>query len=76
MKNDMGKWMIIGGGIIIVIGLILQFAPSLLKWFGHLPGDINIKKGNTRIFFPVSSLLLISIILTIIVNLIRHFRKI
>lgn len=71
----MGKWLIITGLIIVVVGLILQFAPSLLKWFGHLPGDVNIKNGNTRIFFPVTSLILISVVLTILLNIIRHFRN-
>jgi len=71
----MGKWLIIAGLVIVVMGLILQFAPSLLKWIGHLPGDINIRKGNTRIFFPVTSLILISVVLTIIVNIIRYFRN-
>ena len=70
----MGKWLVVAGLIIIVVGLILQFAPYLVKWFGHLPGDINIKKGNTRVYFPITSMILISAILTIIVNLIRYFR--
>ncbi len=75
MKSDMGKWLIVIGVIIIVIGLILQFAPFLVKWFGHLPGDINIRRGNTRIFFPVTSLILVSVVVTIIVNLVRYFRN-
>ena len=74
MNRNMGKWLIIAGIFIIIIGLIIQYAPGLLKWFGNLPGDINIKKENTRIFFPVTSLILISVVLTIIVNVIRYFR--
>jgi uncharacterized membrane protein len=74
MKTSMGKWLIIAGLIIILIGLILQFAPGLLKWFGHLPGDINIKRENTRVYVPITSMILISVVLTIIVNIIRHFR--
>jgi uncharacterized membrane protein len=74
MKTSMGKWLIMAGLIIILIGLILQFAPGLLKWFGHLPGDINIKRENTRVYVPITSMILISVVLTIIVNIIRHFR--
>ena len=75
MKSGMGKWLIIVGLIIVFIGLIFQFAPNLLKWFGHLPGDINIKRENTRIYIPVTSMILISVILTIIANIIRYFRR-
>jgi hypothetical protein len=71
----MGKWLILVGIITVIVGLLIEFAPNLFKWFGNLPGDINIRKENTRIFFPVTSLILVSVILTIIINLIRYFRN-
>ncbi|MTI64410.1 DUF2905 domain-containing protein [Methylophaga sp.] len=67
----MAKVFIIIGLVLIALGLIWQFAPWLLSWFGNLPGDINIQKGNSRIFIPITSMAVISIVLTIIINLFR-----
>ena len=68
----MGKWLMIIGVIVLLAGAALQFAPWLVNWFGKLPGDLKIGSGNTRVFIPVTSMLLLSIILTIIVNLFRN----
>ena len=68
----MGKWLMIIGVIVLLVGAALQFAPWLVNWFGKLPGDLKIGSGNTRVFIPVTSMLLLSIILTIIVNLFRN----
>jgi len=71
----MARWFIITGVILIVIGLLLYVAPWLFSWFGKLPGDIRIEKENSKIFFPVTSMVIISIILTIVINIIRHLGK-
>lgn len=68
----MAKLLIILGLVILALGLIWQFAPWLLGWFGKLPGDIDIQKGNTRIFIPLGSMAVISLVLSIILNLFRH----
>ncbi|MED5509038.1 MAG: DUF2905 domain-containing protein [Pseudomonadota bacterium] len=67
----MAKTLIIIGLILIALGLIWQFAPWLLSWFGKLPGDINIDKGNSRIFIPITSMAVVSLVLTIIINFFR-----
>jgi hypothetical protein len=43
-----------------------------VNWFGRLPGDLRLGSGNTRVFIPITSMILLSIILTIVVNLFRH----
>ena len=68
----MGKWLMIFGVLVLLLGAALQFAPWLVNWFGKLPGDLRIGSGNTRVFIPITSMLLLSIILTIIVNLFRN----
>ena len=68
----MGKWLMIIGVLVVLVGAALQFAPWLVNWFGKLPGDLRIGSGNTRVFIPITSMLLISVILTIIVNLFRN----
>jgi uncharacterized membrane protein len=68
----MGKWLMIIGVLVVLVGAALQFAPWLVNWFGKLPGDLRIGSGNTRVFIPITSMLLLSIVLTIIVNLFRN----
>ena len=69
---NMGKWLMVIGVLVVLVGAALQFAPWLVNWFGTLPGDLRIGSGNTRVFIPITSMLLLSIILTIIVNLFRN----
>jgi hypothetical protein len=71
----MARWFIIAGVILIVIGVLLYFTPWLFTWFGKLPGDIRIEKENSKVFFPITSMLVISIILTIVINVIRYLGK-
>ena len=68
----MGKIIIMIGLVVVVVGVILQFAPQLLSWFGKLPGDIKYEKGNTKFFFPITTMILVSIVLSL---LLRFFGK-
>ncbi|MEE9411831.1 MAG: DUF2905 domain-containing protein [Methylococcales bacterium] len=68
-----GKLFIIIGIGLLVLGLIINFAPWLINWFGKLPGDIRMEKENSFFFFPITSMIIISIVLTLIINLFfRH----
>lgn len=69
----MYKILIAIGILLILAGLILKFAPSLINWFGNLPGDIKYENGNTKVFFPIASMLLISVVISIVLRLIRRF---
>jgi hypothetical protein len=69
----MGKLIIYIGIALVVIGLLVNYAPGVFKWFGRLPGDIHIKQDNGSIFIPITSMIIISILFTIILNL--FFRK-
>lgn len=60
--------MLIGAGI-VVIGALVRFVPGLFGWFGNLPGDINIEGENSKVFIPITSMIVVSVILTVIVNL-------
>ena len=70
--EQMAKWLIIVGAILLVVGVALQFAPGLFGWFGKLPGDINIETGSVKVFFPITSMLLVSIALTLLLNLLNR----
>ena len=70
--TGIGKILIITGGVIIIIGLIFLFSPSI-PFLGKLPGDITIKKEGFSFYFPVVTFLIISIVLTILINIILRF---
>lgn len=65
----MSKLLVVLGLILITVGVLLHFLPGLFAWFGKLPGDIRIANGNTFVFIPLTSMIIISIILTLVVNL-------
>ena len=69
----MAKWLIIIGLVFIVLGLLWHYVPWTLNWFGKLPGDIYIEREHGVIFIPIVSMLIISLVLTIIFNLFKHF---
>ncbi|MGF1586726.1 MAG: DUF2905 domain-containing protein [Bacteroidales bacterium] len=67
----MSRWFIIAGIILLLIGLLLQFFPGALNWFGRLPGDIRIESERSRIYIPITSMIIISVILSLIIRLFR-----
>ena len=67
-----GKLLFIAGGIIIIIGLILVFSQHI-PFLGRLPGDIFIKRDGCSFYLPVVTFIIISIVLTIIINVVLHF---
>ena len=71
MNQNTGKYIIIIGGIIILIGIIIYFFADKLHWIGKLPGDIRYEKGNTRIYFPVVTMILLSLLLNLIIYLVK-----
>jgi hypothetical protein len=68
-----GKLLIIAGVVLLALGLIVNYAPWLINWFGKLPGDIRLEDDNKMVFIPITSMIVVSIVLTIIVNL--FFRR-
>ncbi|WP_126456870.1 DUF2905 domain-containing protein [Sulfuriflexus mobilis] len=68
----MAKWFMILGVALLVVGALLQYAPWAVNWFGKLPGDIRIQTGQGKIFIPITSMVIISIVLTVLVNLFRR----
>lgn len=70
----MGRWLIVAGSVLILIGLLVHF--GLLNWFGRLPGDIRIESGRTRVFIPLTSMLIVSVVLSLVVQLFIYlFRR-
>lgn len=73
MDQNTGKYVIIIGGCLIVAGVVIYFFHDKMHWIGRLPGDIRIEKGNSRFFFPITTMIIFSLVLTLIVNLIKRW---
>ncbi|RYF84733.1 MAG: DUF2905 domain-containing protein [Chitinophagaceae bacterium] len=72
MDQQTGKYIIVFGVIVILIGAAVYFFGDKLHWIGRLPGDIRIERENFRFYFPITTMILFSVLLTVIVNLIRR----
>lgn len=62
----MGKILILAGLVLLIVGLLIQYAHFDFSWFGRLPGDIRIEKPGISIFIPWVSMLLVSAVLSIL----------
>lgn len=68
-----GNLLMIVGAAVLLVGALVRYAPGLFGWFGHLPGDIRIESENSRVFIPITSMIVVSVGLTLIVNAARSF---
>lgn len=71
MLPSLGKTFLIIGGLLVVIGLVLIYAPSL-PWLGRMPGDIHYQGKNIQVFFPITTCIILSILITILLSFFRH----
>jgi len=68
MNSETGKYIIIIGAGIILIGVIIYFFHDKLHWIGRLPGDIRVEKENFRFYFPITTMILFSLLITLIIR--------
>jgi Protein of unknown function (DUF2905) len=73
MDQQTGKYIIASGIFIVIAGLLIYFFHDYFKWFGKLPGDIRIEKENYRFYFPMVTMIIISIVITLIINIFKRF---
>ena len=69
----MGRALIWTGLALVAIGVVWTLAPGLLSWFGRLPGDLRIETKSGVVLVPLTSMILVSVALTLLVNL--FFRR-
>jgi hypothetical protein len=62
------------GLVILGVGGIVYFFGDNLSWFGKLPGDIRIEKENMSIYFPLTTMIIISVIINLIIRLFNFFK--
>ncbi len=64
-----GKVLITLGILLIAVGVVLVYAPWLVSWFGRLPGDIRIERDGGSMFIPITSMVIVSIVVSLILNI-------
>lgn len=72
MRSSVGLTLVLIGAILVVVGLLTWV--GALSWFGRLPGDIRIERTNMRMYIPLTSMLLVSLVLSAVAALIHRFR--
>jgi hypothetical protein len=73
--ENIGRFLMIGGIILFVVGGLIFLASKFGIPFGRLPGDIRIERDGFSFYFPLGSSILISILLTIVLNVIIRFLR-
>ena len=71
-RNEAGILIVAVGVVLTVVGLLVWFGG--LSWFGRLPGDIRIVRPTMRVYVPITSMLLVSVVLSAILVIIRRLR--
>jgi DUF2905 family protein len=70
-----GKIIVFVGIAIVIAGLIVWLFGDKLRFIGRLPGDIRINRGNVKVFIPVTTMLLASVLLSLIFWLVQKFGR-
>ncbi len=74
--SDIGRILLILGAVILITGAVLLVGGRLFPWLGNLPGDIRYESENFKLYIPITTMILISVVGTIVLNiLIRIFRR-
>lgn len=70
MSKDVGPWLAGLGVLLVLVGLLAW--TGALRWFGRLPGDIRYSGEHTKVFIPITSMLIVSVVLSIVLALLRR----
>jgi hypothetical protein len=73
MDQQTGKYILLIGIVIVGIGILVYFFHDYLKWIGRLPGDIRIERENFRFYFPLATMIVLSLLVTVIINIFKRF---
>ena len=73
MSSAAGKYIMILGIVIVAAGILIYFFHDKLHWIGRLPGDIRMEKENFRFYFPVVTMIVFSVLLSVVAGLLKRF---
>jgi len=69
--RQLGLLIVAVGVVVVIVGALV--AVGGLSWFGRLPGDIRIETDHTRVYVPLVSMLIVSVVLSLLLSLFRRF---
>jgi Protein of unknown function (DUF2905) len=72
-QTETGKYIILAGILIMILGIIYYYFGNLFSWMGKLPGDIKYDSGSTKVFFPITTCILITVLLNLVIYLVKRF---
>jgi hypothetical protein len=73
MDQNTGKWIVIAGIGVVILGVIIYLLHDKLHWIGRLPGDIRVERKNFRFYFPITTMILFSVLLSLLVYFVKRF---
>ncbi|HMT53807.1 MAG TPA: DUF2905 domain-containing protein [Saprospiraceae bacterium] len=68
----MAKSIIVLGGIIVLVGIVWYYFGEKLTFIGNLPGDIRIEKENFKFYFPITTMLIISVLINVLIRIYKY----
>jgi hypothetical protein len=71
--RNIGPFVVVAGIFVVLLGVLIWAGG--LSWFGRLPGDIRVERGNVRIYVPLVSMLLVSVTATVALWVVRYLLR-
>ena len=73
MDQNTGKIIIFAGLLVIVVGVLVYFLHDKFHWIGRLPGDIRVEREGFRFYFPITTMILFSLLLMLLLRVLKKF---
>jgi len=74
MNQQIAKILIVIGAVVLLLGILFYFFGDKLGWLGKLPGDIRIEKENSSFYFPITTCILLSLVVTLIFKVVQWLK--
>lgn len=71
MGQNIGKYLVVTGIIILITGVLIYFFHDKMQWIGKLPGDIRVEKPNFKFYFPITTMILASVLVSLLLWVLR-----
>ena len=73
MDSNTGKYIMMAGALVILVGVLVYFFHDKLNWIGRLPGDIRVEKENLKFYFPITTMILLSLLVSGVIIIVKKF---
>jgi hypothetical protein len=74
LQQFLGRTLFVAGLLLAAVGLLLLLAPRV-PFLGRLPGDLSYQRGNLRLYVPLTTCIILSLLLTLLLTLLSRFRR-